>query len=247
MMKSKNGYIHSYETFGTKDGPGIRFVYFLQGCNLRCLYCHNADTWGKGQKTRMTVEEAFHEIEKVRGFIKTGGVTVSGGEPLLQAEFVLELFRKCKENGIHTCMDTSGNIFNETVKQVLELTDLVLLDLKHIDEDKYRMLTSAELQPTKDFLNYLSEIRKPTWIRYVLVKGYTDDEADLHRWAEYVSHFENVERIDILPFHQMGAHKWETCGREYQLKNVPATTREEVRRAEEILKEHRLIVSESGQ
>ncbi len=240
------GYINSFETFGTKDGPGIRFVYFLQGCSLRCLYCHNADTWHKGKTTKMNAEEAFHEIEKVRGFIRTGGVTVSGGEPLLQSKFVLELFRKCKANGIHTCVDTSGNVMNSTVKEVLKLTDLVLLDLKHIVPEKYRLLTGAELQPTKDFLHYLALIGKPVWIRYVLVNGYTDHEKDLHQWAAFVARFPNVQRVDVLPFHQMGAHKWENCGKEYILKNTPATTREEVQKAEAIFKQYLTTVAESS-
>nr|MBP8084879.1 pyruvate formate lyase-activating protein [Cloacibacterium sp.] len=174
-----HGFVHSYETFGTKDGPGIRFIYFLQGCHLRCLYCHNADTWNKGEKTKMSVDEAFHEIEKVKGFIKSGGVTVSGGEPLMQAKFVLELFKKCKENGIHTCVDTNGYLFNDDIKEVLEITDLVLLDIKHIDPEKYLKLTEVELEPTLQFMQYLSEINKPTWLRYVLVPGYTDDAEDL--------------------------------------------------------------------
>lgn len=185
----------------------------------------------------MTPEEAFHEVEKVKGFIKSGGVTVSGGEPLMQPDFVLELFKLCKQNGIHTCADTNGYLFNDKIKEVLELTDLVLLDVKHIDPQKYFDLTNVELQPTLDFLNYLSEIKKPTWIRYVLVPGYTDNESDLKNWAGYISKFENVERVDILPFHQMGAHKWEEIGREYPLKDVQPASIEDVQRAERIFKE----------
>lgn len=237
MSEQHYGFVHSTESFGTKDGPGIRYIFFLQGCHLRCLYCHNADTWNKGEKTRMTPEEAFHEVEKVKGFIKSGGVTVSGGEPLMQPDFVLELFKLCKQNGIHTCADTNGYLFNDKIKEVLELTDLVLLDVKHIDPQKYFDLTNVELQPTLDFLNYLSEIKKPTWIRYVLVPGYTDNESDLKNWAGYISKFENVERVDILPFHQMGAHKWEEIGREYPLKDVQPASIEDVQRAERIFKE----------
>ena len=231
------GYIHSFESFGTKDGPGIRFVLFLQGCPLRCLYCHNVDTWDlKNKKYMLTAEETMHEISKVRGFIKSGGITVSGGEPLLQPEFILELFKLCRKEKIHTAVDTSGYLLNDRIKEVLELTDLVLLDIKHIDPDKYRALTSVELKPTLEFMEYLSKINKPVWLRYVLVPGYTDNEKDLKAWAKYVSNFKNVERVDILPFHQMASYKWEGLGRSYELKDTPAPSKEEIKKAEEIFR-----------
>ena len=231
------GYIHSFESFGTKDGPGIRFVLFLQGCPLRCLYCHNVDTWDlKNKKYMFTPEETMKEISKVKGFIKTGGITVSGGEPLMQPEFILELFRLCKNENIHTAIDTSGYFLNDKIKEVLELTDLVLLDIKHIDPVKYKSLTSVELKPTLDFMDYLSKINKPVWVRYVLVPGYTDDEKDLRAWAKYVSNFKNVERVDILPFHQMASYKWEGLGRTYELQDTPAPSKEEIEKAEEIFK-----------
>ena len=188
----------------------------------------------------MSVDEAFHEIEKVKGFIKSGGVTVSGGEPLMQAKFVLELFKKCKENGIHTCVDTNGYLFNDDIKEVLEITDLVLLDIKHIDPEKYLKLTEVELEPTLQFMQYLSEINKPTWLRYVLVPGYTDDAEDLENWAKYVSQFKNVERVDILPFHQMGAHKWKEIGRTYPLENCRPADMEDVKKAVEIFRKYDL-------
>ena len=229
------GYIHSFESFGTKDGPGIRFVLFLQGCPLRCLYCHNVDTWDlKNKKYMLTAEETMHEISKVRGFIKSGGITVSGGEPLLQPEFILELVKLCRKEKIHTAVDTSGYLLNDRIKEVLELTDLVLLDIKHIDPDKYQALTSVELKPTLEFMEYLSKINKPVWVRYVLVPGYTDNEKDLRAWAKYVSNFKNVERVDILPFHQMASYKWEGLGRSYELKDTPAPSKEEIKKAEEI-------------
>lgn len=231
------GYIHSFESFGTKDGPGIRFVLFLQGCPLRCLYCHNVDTWDlKNRKYTLTPEETMEEISKVKGFIKTGGITVSGGEPLMQPEFILELFKLCKEQGIHTAVDTSGFIMNDRVKQVLELSDLVLLDIKHINPKKYRALTSVELKPTLEFIEYLAKINKPLWLRYVLVPGYTDNEQDLKAWAKYVSKFKNVERVDILPFHQMASYKWEETGRDYELKDVLSPNKEEIEKAEDIFK-----------
>lgn len=231
------GYIHSFESFGTKDGPGIRFVLFLQGCPLRCLYCHNVDTWDlKNRKYILTPKETMKEISKVKGFIKTGGITVSGGEPLMQPEFILELFKLCKEQGIHTAVDTSGFIMNDCVKQVLELTDLVLLDIKHINPKKYSALTSVELKPTLEFIEYLAVINKPVWLRYVLVPDYTDNEQDLKAWAKFVSKFKNVERVDILPFHQMASYKWEETGRDYQLKDVLSPSKDEIEKAEEIFK-----------
>jgi len=237
------GYLHSFESFGTKDGPGIRFVVFMQGCPLRCLYCHNPDTWNvSDNKIEMTTDEVFFEITKVKNFIKTGGVTVSGGEPLLQADFILELFKLCKQENIHTAVDTSGYLLNDKIKEVLNYTDLVLLDIKHINPEKYKNLTARPLEPTLKFIEYLGEINKPVWLRYVLVPGFTNDEKDLKEWAEYVSRFKNVERVDILPFHQMGIHKWEQVGREYKLKDVPTPTQEEIKKTEEIFKSYNLPV-----
>ncbi|WP_455045236.1 pyruvate formate-lyase-activating protein [Leptotrichia trevisanii] len=235
------GYIHSFESFGTKDGPGIRFVLFLQGCPLRCLYCHNVDTWEiKDKKMVMTAQEVMKEILKVKGFIKTGGVTVSGGEPLMQPEFLMELFKLCRENGIQTALDTSGYIFSDKAKQVLELVDMVLLDIKHINPEKYKILTSVELDNTLKFAKYLNEINKPTWLRYVLVPGYSDDENDLHEWAKFTSQLKNVERVDVLPFHQMGQYKWEKVGKEYKLKDTPTPTRELIDKAEGIFRSYGL-------
>lgn len=246
-MESTKAYIYSFESFGTKDGPGIRFVLFLQGCPLRCLYCHNVDTWNlKDYKKILTPEEVFKEILKVRGFIKTGGVTVSGGEPLVQADFIKELFTLCRKEGIHTCIDTSGYIFTPKVKEVLELTDLVMLDIKHIDEEKYKVLTSVNLAPTLKMAQYLKEINKPTWLRYVLVPGYSDDEKDLHKWANYCKDLTNVERVDILPFHQMGTPKWDKMKKEYKLRETRTPTKEEVSNAEDIFISYGLPVVKSA-
>lgn len=237
------GRIHSFESFGTKDGPGIRFVLFLQGCPLRCLYCHNPDTWKPNeQKYLLSAEEVFKEIEKVKAFIRRGGVTVSGGEPLMQAEFVAELFRLCKQADLHTALDTSGFYLNDKVKKVLEYTDLVLLDVKHIQPDKYRTLTSQALEPTLKFIDYLQEVSKPTWVRYVLVPGYSDDEDDLRKWAEFISQYSIVHRVDILPFHQMGIHKWEEIGEKYKLKEVQPPSKEITEKAETIFRSFNLPI-----
>ncbi len=234
------GYINSFESFGTKDGPGIRFVVFMQGCPLRCLYCHNVDTWELRDKNYInSPEEVIAELNKVKAFL-TGGITVSGGEPLLQADFVLELFKLCKENNIHTALDTSGYIFTEKSKKVLEYTDLVLLDIKHIDKAMYKKITSVDLEPTLNFLKYLEEIKKPTWIRYVLLPGYSDDIKDLNEWANFVSKFSVVKRVDILPFHQMAIYKWEKTAREYKLKDTKTPTKDEIKKAEDIFKKYDL-------
>ena len=236
------GRIHSFETFGTKDGPGIRFVFFMQGCPLRCLYCHNPDTWRPNEaKYELTPQQALDEVIKVKAFVK-GGVTVSGGEPMLQPEFVLELFKLCKTAGIHTAIDTSGFLFNDKTEEVLSYTDLVLLDIKHINPDKYKELTARPLEPTLNFIEYLAEINKPVWLRYVLVPHFTDNEEDLHEWARYVSQFKNVERVDILPFHQMGIHKWEQIGQEYKLKDINPPSDQELKKAETIFKSYGLNV-----
>lgn len=241
MEKKNIGYIYSFESFGTKDGPGIRFVLFLQGCPLRCLYCHNVDTWNlKDYQKVMTPEEVFKEIMKVKGFIKTGGVTVSGGEPLVQSDFIIELFKLCKEVGIHTCIDTSGYIFTEKAKQAIELADLVMLDIKHIDQEKYKTLTAVNLAPTLKMADYLESINKPVWLRYVLVPGYSDDPKDLEDWAKYCSKFKNVERVDILPFHQMGTPKWDKMKKDYKLRETPTPTKEEIKMAEEIFMKYEL-------
>ena len=235
-------YINSFESFGTKDGPGIRFVLFLQGCPLRCRYCHNVDAWNLQHPNYIyTSEEILEEVNRVKVFL-TGEITISGGEPLLQADFVKEFFQLCHKNGIHTALDTSGYIFTEKVKEVLEETDLVLLDLKHIDSEKYYDLTSVNLSPTLEFLEYLSKTQKDTWIRYVLVPGYTDDVEDLKRWAEYVSKYSNVKRVDILPFHQMAIYKWEKERKNYTLREVLPPTKEAVRFAENIFLSYGLPV-----
>ena len=213
------GYIHSTLSGGAVDGPGIRFVLFTSGCQMRCLYCHNPDTWDRMGGTQRTVSDVVGEIGKYADFLRTaGGLTVSGGEPLLQADFVHEVMRRCKnEYGLHIALDTNGLFAHRLSDNWFDVVDLVLLDIKHIDPGKHARLTSAPNKPVLDFAKRLSNMGKPAWIRLVLVPGYTDDVIDLEKYAEFVSGLKNVERVEILPFHQMGAHKWEKLHLRYEL------------------------------
>jgi pyruvate formate lyase activating enzyme len=231
------GKVHSFETFGTVDGPGIRFVVFMKGCPLKCKYCHNRDTWSAEGAQIYTAEEIMTEVRKYRNFINSskGGITVSGGEALIQSQFVLELFKKCKEEGIHTAVDTSGYVNIEDVREVMEYTDLVLLDLKHSDALKHKELTGVDNDKIKQFAQYLSDINKAVWIRYVLIPGYTDDEADLLTAYEYLKNFKNIEKIEVLPYHSTGKIKWENLNVEYPLEGVRVPTADEVERARSIL------------
>ncbi|EPR07620.1 pyruvate formate-lyase-activating protein [Ruminiclostridium papyrosolvens] len=231
------GRVHSFETFGTVDGPGIRFIVFLKGCPLRCKYCHNRDAWSSEGAKLYTPQEVMKEVLKYRNFIEAshGGITVSGGEPLIQHEFVTELFKLCREAGIHTAVDTSGYVNVEDIKETLEYTDLVLLDLKQANAKKHLELTGVENERIKLFSSYLGEIGKPVWIRYVLVPGYTDDEEDLLAAYNYLKGFKNIEKIEVLPYHSMGKVKWEKLNVEYPLEGVSSPSQEEVDRAKNIL------------
>lgn len=225
-MESSIGTIHSIETCGTVDGPGIRFVIFMQGCNLRCLYCHNPDTWNKSNGTTYTAKELFSEIIKYESYMRlsNGGVTVTGGEPLLQAEFLIELFMICKAHGIHTAIDTSGSILNDHVKVLLEWTDLIILDIKHFDSEQYNYITGAKLQDTLDFLEYTNDIQKRIWVRYVLVPQLTDQLDSISKLSKHLIHIKNLERIEILPFHKMGEYKWEGLKVPYSLIDTQVPT-----------------------
>lgn len=237
-MAEIKGKLHSFESCGTVDGPGIRFIVFTQGCPLRCKYCHNPDTWKmKDAKYERTTDFVMNEILKYRGFFaNNGGVTVTGGEPLMQPDFVEELFMKCKKEGIHTALDTSGYIFDERVKEVLKYTDLVLLDIKCMNSNEYKELTGVDLDPTLKFAKYLSDIGKPMWIRHVLVPGITDRDEYLENLADFVKELKSVEKVEILPFHKMGEFKWKELGLEYQLDKVEAPTRERVENAKNIFR-----------
>jgi pyruvate formate lyase activating enzyme len=230
LHSTQKGRIHSIETCGTVDGPGIRFVIFTQGCLLRCQYCHNPDTRDPCQGKETTVDELITEIQKYRSYMKfsSGGVTISGGEPLLQPEFVREIFRRCKELGIHTALDTSGfPDFNASIP-VLDYLDLVLLDIKSFNPQIYHEVTKVSIEPTLKFARHLNEINKPTWIRFVLVPNLTDDAENVAGLAEFVSTLKCVEKVEILPFHKMGEYKWEEMGYEYQLKNTESPTPEQL-------------------
>lgn len=239
------GKIHSVETCGTLDGPGIRFIVFMQGCPLRCQYCHNPDTWKMGDGEEVSVEEIFEEIVKYKTYMEYsgGGVTASGGEPLMQPHFIKELFKKCKEEGIHTALDTSGYIDVERSKEVLELTDLVLLDIKSFEANKYKEVTGVELEPTLKFAKYLAHKNKPMWVRYVLVPNLTDDIESINKLAEFLSELKNVKKVEVLPFHKMGEYKWEELGYEYKLQNTEPPTEERTRQVVEIFQNHGLTAS----
>lgn len=229
------GRIHSFESFGTVDGPGVRFVSFMQGCPLRCLYCHNPDTWDIKRKCQyeMTPEQLRDEALKYRSFIKSGGITVSGGEPLMQAEFVAEYFRLCHEEGLHTALDTSGAIITDKVLNVLDNTDLVLLDIKTMDAELYPRLTGVNQNNNLAFLDILEERGINTWIRHVVVPEITDNDKWLHKIGNHVAHYNCVEKIEILPYHTLGTYKYEKLGEKYKLMDTPALS---AQRANEIRK-----------
>lgn len=230
--------VHSFETFGTVDGPGIRFVLFLQGCHLKCLYCHNKDSCSVGTGQNMTLSEIVEKIDRYKEYIikSNGGVTVSGGEPLLQPEFVAEFFKCLKIKGYHTALDTSGAFpISNKINEVLKYTDLVLLDIKHIDNEKCIKLTGKTNTYTLEFAKYLSDNNIKMWIRQVLVPKYTDDENDLLKLKEFLSSLKTVENIEILPYHTMGKYKWEELGFKYQLNDIPSATIEDILRAKKIL------------
>ncbi|MBQ7410242.1 MAG: pyruvate formate lyase-activating protein [Clostridia bacterium] len=233
-----NGKIHSIETFGTVDGPGIRFVIFMQGCTLKCKYCHNRDTWNVKAGNPTSVPELVKEILKYKSYIDNsdGGVTVSGGEPLLQAEFVTELFKELKNLGIHTALDTSGALpISDQIKELLKYTDLVLLDIKHINPEKCVNLTGFTNKNTLEFAKYLSNINLPVWIRQVLVPGYTDDKFDLLDLKKFIENLSNVEKVELLPYHNLGKFKWDEIGDTYELADVTPPTPEEIEKAKSLL------------
>jgi pyruvate formate lyase activating enzyme len=244
-----NGNIHSIETFGTVDGPGIRYVIFTQGCLLRCQFCHNADTWEVGTGKQMSVSEIIDDLKSYLPFIEAsgGGITVSGGEPLLQTPFITELFKECKKLGVHTAIDSSGGcyssapLFQEQLAELLRYTDLVLLDLKHINRKKHIKLTGMANEHILDFARYLSQHNVPVWIRHVLVPGVTDGNEDLTQLGEFIGHLKNVSKLEVLPYHKLGVYKWEALGLEYPLKGVEPPGEDKVEHAYRLLTAHTVL------
>ncbi|MDO4756147.1 MAG: pyruvate formate-lyase-activating protein [Parabacteroides sp.] len=232
------GKIHSLESFGTVDGPGIRFVIFMQGCPLRCMYCHNPDTWDITKETpyQLEPEELLNEVLRYKNFIAKGGVTVTGGEPLLQPLFLKEFFRLCQENGLHTALDTSGYICSDKAFDVLNHVDLVLLDIKTISAQLHPRLTGVEQNNTLQFLEELERRGIPTWIRHVIVPNLTDDDEALEALAEYICKYKVVQKVELLPYHTMGVYKYEAQGLAYPLKGVDALSKERLDHAKEIFR-----------
>ena len=236
------GYVHSLESFGSVDGPGVRYVIFLTGCAMRCQFCHNPDTWNMQAGTLYTTDELLKTAMRYRTYWgEKGGITVSGGEPLLQIEFLTELFRKAKEQGIHTTLDTSGNPFTreepffEKMQELMKYTDLVMLDIKHIDDEKHKVLTGCTNENILDMAKYLDEIGKPVWIRHVLVPERSDEDVALEKLHEFIEELGNVEKVEVLPYHTLGAYKWKELGYEYPLEVIDPPTKERVEHAKQVL------------
>ncbi len=229
--------VHSIDSFGTVDGPGIRFLLFLQGCGLKCKYCHNRDTWDAAGGEYISLDEIYNKIIRYKEYINHGGgVTISGGEPLLQAKFLIELFTKLKAENIHTCIDTSGMLpLTPDIKKVLSLTNLVLLDIKHIDSKKCEELVGFPNKLELEFAKYLSDNDIPMWIRQVLIPGLTDDNKDLIKLKKFLGTLKTVEKIELLPYHSLGKHKWKDLGLTYDLDGVPDATSKDVKRAKKLL------------
>lgn len=238
----KRGYIHSLESFGSVDGPGVRYVIFMSGCAMRCQFCHNPDTWNMQSGKPYTADELLKQAKKYRSYWGSkGGITVSGGEPLLQIEFLTDLFRKAKKEGIHTTLDTSGNPFTREepffhkMQELMSYTDLVLLDIKHIDEEQHQILTGCTNRNILDLAEYLSEIEKPVWIRHVLVPGRSDKDEYLENLDAFIRTLRNVERVEVLPYHTLGTFKWKELGIPYPLEGVEPPVKERIENAERIL------------
>lgn len=236
------GMVHSVESFGSVDGPGVRYIVFLQGCHMRCKYCHNPETWAMEGGEAMTAQEVFDKAYRYHNYWKTeGGITVSGGEALLQIDFVIELFKLAKEKGVHTTLDTSGNPFTREepffgkFNELLKYTDLFLLDIKQINEGKHKDLTGWTNSNILDLAQYLSDQGKDMWIRHVLVPGVTADDEDLRKLGAFVASLKTVKRFEVLPYHTLGVFKWEDLGMEYKLPDVLPPTKEEIQHAEELL------------
>lgn len=233
------GRIHSTESFGTVDGPGVRFVVFFQGCPLRCKYCHNPDTWDFSGGREVTAEELMKEYDSYKEFLKSGGITATGGEPLAQPEFLAELFALAKSKGVHTCLDTSAGVYDpahhEKIDEALKYTDLVMLDIKHIDDEEHRKLTGKGNRNILAFAEHIRELGIPVWIRHVVVPGITDKYEELFALGEFLSTLSNIKALDVLPYHVMAKPKYAELGLEYPLGDTPPLTKEEAIKARDII------------
>ena len=236
------GRLHSIETFGTVDGPGLRFVVFLEGCPMRCLYCHNPDTWVPKAGQKHSASALIDRMKRNIEFYRSGGLTATGGEPLMQLDFLIELFELAKENRIHTCLDTSGVTFNESpaylerLDRLLAATDLVMLDIKHMDEDKHKELTGHSNKNILAFAKYLQKKGKKMRVRHVIIPGYTDGEEELAALGRFLKDFDNIEKIETLPYQTLGKAKYENLGIPYPLGDTPALTSKDARAAKAIIK-----------
>ena len=237
-----NGFVHSTESFGTVDGPGVRFVVFLQGCPMRCQYCHNPDTWKMNTGSLRSAQSLIRDYQRNAAFYTKGGITVTGGEALMQLDFVLELFRLARESGIHTCLDTSGvtyrpgdSDYNRKLDALMEVTDLVMLDIKHMDPEGHKALTGHDNAGILAFVRYLEQRKVPTWIRHVVVPGITDDPGQLTRLGEFIGTLGNVTALDVLPYHIMGTTKYKELGIPYPLEGVEPATRQQAMEAKKII------------
>lgn len=236
------GYIHSTESFGSVDGPGVRFIVFMQGCNMRCKYCHNPDTWDKNGGREVTADEVIKTALRYRTYWgKKGGITISGGEPLLQLDFLIELCKKCREQGISTVIDTAGKPFTREepffskFNELLNYTDLIMLDLKHIDSNDHKALTGFGNENILDLAQYLSEKNVPVWIRHVLVPGINDDDFSLNKLHKFIKTLKNVQRVEILPYHNLGEFKYEDLGIKYPLAGLRSPSKESIANAQRLL------------
>ena len=239
MQERLLGNIHSIESFGTVDGPGIRFVIFMQGCPMRCLYCHNPDSWSFGINKQMSVNEILDKYDSVKEFFKNGGITVTGGEPLYQIDFITELFKQAKNQGIHCTMDTSGILFDSgdtsEIDELLKYTDLILLDIKHINDSEHKKLTGFSNKNVLEFAKYLSEKDVPVWIRHVVVPDITDNEKYLTELGIFLKQLRNIKALDILPYHNMAVEKYNKLGIEYKLINTLPLSKEQAIKARNIV------------
>ncbi|MEE1399509.1 MAG: pyruvate formate-lyase-activating protein [Bulleidia sp.] len=234
--------VHSIETFGSVDGPGLRYILFLKGCRLRCAFCHNADTWDLNSGDQRSADQILDHAERYRSYWGSeGGITVSGGEPLLQIDFLIELFKKAKQRNINTCIDTAGEPFTKEgewftkFEELMHYTDILLVDIKHIDRNRHIRLTGKPNDNILEMFQYLSAINKPIWIRQVLVPGWTDDIEDLKKTRAFIETLSNVKKIEILPYHNMGAYKWEKLGMKYPLEGVEAPDQDSIALADKVL------------